>query len=252
MLPSVSGLLSVRHDAVLEMRLDRPDKLNAITGAMYEGLIAALALADSDPGIRAVLLSATPPVFSAGNDIREFLAMTDMEQAPAARFVRAIATCDTPLVAAVCGPAIGVGTTMLLHCDLVYAAPAATFGVPFVDLGLVPEAGSSLLLPLRTGRARASALLLLGETIGADDAVAAGIVNAVVPADAVQGHALAVAQRLAQKPPQALAATRRLMRQGQEALLAQMDAEQAEFGAALRGPEARAAFAAFLRPRSPV
>jgi len=232
---------------VLEIRFDRVAKKNAITGAMYDAMTAAMAAAPGQ-GIRAIVFTAEGPVFSAGNDIRDFLAMASLDDAPPARFIRGLVTNTLPLVASVCGPAIGVGTTMLLHCDLVYAAATATFAVPFVDLGLVPEAGSSVLLPARIGLARASAMLLLGETMDAPGAVAAGLVNAIVPPESLDTHARAQARRLAAKPPAALSTTRALMR-SPGTLHDAMRAEEQAFTHALQGPEARAAFAAFLARR---
>ncbi len=239
-------------DGVLELRFNRPEKKNAITGAMYGALTAALADAMARPTVRAVLITGEGDIFTAGNDIKDFLAMSGgLAGAPPAQFIRAIATFGKPLVAAVHGRAIGIGTTLLLHCDLVYASPEASLLVPFVDLGLVPEAGSSMLLPSRIGYARAAALLMLGEPMDAEAARTAGLVTALVPADAVRGHARAKAQKLAAKPPAALAATRALMRGEHGALLAQMELESAAFSRALRSAEAREAFTAFLERRAP-
>lgn len=240
------------HEAggVLELRFNRPDKKNAITAAMYGALSGALHDAAARPAVRAVLLGAEGDVFSAGNDIRDFLAMPGgLADAPPARFIHAVAGFPKPLVAAVQGPAVGVGVTLLLHCDLVYASPAATFSTPFVNLGLVPEAGSSLLLPARMGHARAAALLLLGEAIGADAALAAGLLTAVVPAADLHAHARAKALLLAAKPAAALDASRALMRGDRDALHARMRQEEDAFSQALASPEARAAFAAFLDRR---
>jgi enoyl-CoA hydratase/carnithine racemase len=239
-------------DGVLELRFNRPEKKNAITGAMYDALTAALEDAGARRAVRAVLIAAEGDTFTAGNDIKDFLAMQGgLASTPAGRFIHAIATFEKPLVAAVNGPAIGVGTTMLLHCDLVYASPEASLSVPFVDLGLVPEAGSSLLLPARVGFARAASLLLLGEPMDAEAARTAGLVNAVVPAAALRDHARAEARKLAAKPPQALAATRALMRGEPSPLHAQMRLESAAFSKALQGAEAREAFTAFLERRAP-
>lgn len=238
----------LEHGPVLELRFNRPDKKNAITGAMY----LAMAEAMGRPGHRVLLFSATGDIFTAGNDIKDFLAMRELVDTPPSQFIHALATANRPMIAAVQGAAIGVGTTMLLHCDLVYAAPAATFSTPFVNLGLVPEAGSSILLPARIGVARASAMLLLGEAMNAADALQAGLLNEIVPAEALHAHALGVAHRLARQPSAAVTASRALIRQGREALYAQMRLEQAAFGAALAGPEAKEAFAAFLERRLPV
>lgn len=241
---ATDGLMVTIHGPVLELRLDRVDKKNAITGAMYDGMTAAMAAAPGQ-GIRAIVFTAAGPVFSAGNDIRDFLAMPSLEDAPAARFIRGLVTNTLPMVAAVCGPAIGIGTTLLLHCDLVYAAATATLAVPFVVLGLVPEAGSSVLLPARIGMARASAMLLLGETMDATTALQAGLFNAIVDGAMLDDHALSAAARLAAQPPQALAASRALMRPAGP-LHDAMRAEERAFSHALQGPEARAAFTAFL------
>ncbi len=239
-------------DGMLELRFNRPEKKNAITGAMYDALTAALLDAVARPAIRVVLIAGEGETFTAGNDIKDFLGMTGgLADAPPARFISAIATLAKPLVAAVHGPAIGVGATLLLHCDLVYASPEASLSVPFVDLGLVPEAGSSMLLPLRVGYARAAALLLLGEAMDAQAALAAGLVNAIVPGDALHGHAREKAQKLAAKPPGALAATRALMRGEPGTLHAHMRQEAAAFSQALKGAEAREAFTAFLERRAP-
>src|SRR5206468_3862814 len=162
---------------------------------------------------RAVLLTGTDGVFTAGNDIGDFLAgIRDAHGSPAFRFIQKIALCETPVVAAVEGNAVGVGTTMLFHCDLVFAAPSAKFRMPFIDLGLVPEAASSMTVPLRVGMAKASEWLLLGDAFDAEEAYRAGLVNKVVPAGELIETALQAATRLAAKPAQALAATRRLMR----------------------------------------
>ncbi len=246
-------ILIHEEGGVLELRFNRPDKKNAITGAMYGALTAALADAAARPAVRAVLVTGEGDIFTAGNDIKDFLAMSGggLDGAPPGRFIRALATFNKPLVAAVHGPAIGIGATLLLHCDLVYASPEASLSVPFVDLGLVPEAGSSVLLPSRVGFARAAALLLLGEPMDAEAACVAGLVNAVIPAGDLLGHARAQARKLAAKPPAALAATRALMRGEPGALLAQMDRESAAFAQALQGAEAREAFTAFLERRAP-
>ncbi len=248
----VPFILVREADGILELRFNRPEKKNAILGAMYDTLTAALQDAAARPEVRAVLIGAEGDAFTAGNDIKDFLSMPGgLHDAPPARFINAIATFGKPLVAAVQGAAVGVGTTLLLHCDLVYASPAATFSVPFVDLGLVPEAGSSLLLPQRMGHARAAALLLLGEAMDAASALAAGLLTAVVPAEDLHAHARAKALRLAAKPAAALAATRALMRGDPAALHARMRQEEAAFSQALASADAREAFAAFLERRPP-
>jgi enoyl-CoA hydratase/carnithine racemase len=237
-----------REGAVISAAFARPQKKNAITGAMYETLIDTFETAARDPEIGALVISGKGGVFTAGNDIGDFLAVALREAGdfPAWRFVNTVAGFEKPLIAAVDGLAIGVGTTLCLHCDLVYATPEASFQTPFVNLGLVPEAGSSLLAPQRFGRAKASEFLLLAEPFGADEALKLGLINAVLPPSEVLPHAMERAAALAAKPRAALLATRRLMRGDAEALKAQMAAERHAFSAALKSPEAHAAFQAFL------
>ena len=242
-----TDVLVARDDKILRVTINRPAKKNALTGAMYDAMREALELADRDDDIAAVLIAGTDGVFTAGNDIGDFLAGTrDAHGSPAFRFITAIALCDTPIVAAVDGNAVGVGTTMLFHCDLVYAAPSAKFRMPFIDLGLVPEAASSMTVPLRVGMAKASEWLLLGDAFDAHEAHRCGIVNRVVAAGELIDTARNAAMRLAAKPKQALAATRRLMRGDREQIRAQMELERKAFAAALESPEAKAAFSAFL------
>ena len=237
-----------REGAVLSAAFARPQKKNAITGAMYEALIEALEAAERDPDVGAFMLSGKGGVFTAGNDIADFLAVAARGTGdfPAWRFVSKLAEFEKPLIAAVDGLAIGVGTTLCFHCDLVYASPAARFQMPFVNLGLVPEAGSSLLAPQRFGRAKAAEFLLLAEPFGADEALRLGLVNAVLPQAELMAHAMGRAAELAAKPRAALLATRRLLRGDPEALRARMAEEMHAFSAALKSPEAHAAFQAFL------
>ena len=237
-----------REGAVLSAAFARPQKKNAITGAMYEKLIEAFEEAEHDPEVGALVLSGKGGMFTAGNDLNDFLAvaMHETGEFPAWRFVQKLAEFEKPLVAAVDGLAIGVGTTLCFHCDLVYATPQARFQTPFVNLGLVPEAGSSLLAPLRFGRAKAAELLMLAEPFGAEEALELGLVNALLPQDRLLPHAMEKAAALAAKPRAALLATRRLMRGDGEAVKARMAEETHAFSAALKSPEAHAAFQAFL------
>ncbi len=237
-----------REGAVLSAAFARPQKKNAITGAMYEALIEAFEAAERDPEVGAFMLSGKGGVFTAGNDIADFLSVAARGTGdfPAWRFVSKLAEFEKPLIAAIDGLAIGVGTTLCFHCDLVYASPAARFQMPFVNLGLVPEAGSSLLAPQRFGRAKAAEFLLLAEPFGADEALRLGLVNAVLPQAELMAHAMGRAAALAAKPRAALLATRRLMRGDPEVLKAQMAAETHAFSAALKSAEAHAAFQAFL------
>ena len=238
-----------RPDGVRLIRLTRPEKKNALTGAMYDAVRRALAEADTSGQVGAVVLAGLPGAFTAGNDLADFVegsragSFFDM---PALHFIRQLARTRTPLIAAIDGLAVGVGTTLTLHCDLVFVGPQARFRMPFVELGLVPEAAASLLLPRRVGMARASALLLLSESLGAEEAVSLGIANALVSSDAVEAHALAQAARLAALPREAVAATRRLMRGDQREVEDAIEAEAEAFEERLRSPEAQAAFAHFL------
>jgi enoyl-CoA hydratase/carnithine racemase len=242
-----NDVIVAREDKILRITMNRPAKKNALTGAMYDAMREALERADREDAIGAVLITGTDGVFTAGNDIGDFLAgRRDPQAAPSFRFITAIAQCDTPIVAAVDGNAVGVGTTMLFHCDLAYAAPSAKFRMPFIDLGLVPEAAASMTVPLRVGMAKASEWLLLGEAFDAHEAHRCGVVNQVVPAGELIDTARQAAMRLAAKPKQALAATRRLMRGDRESIRAQMELERQAFAAALESPEAKAAFSAFL------
>jgi enoyl-CoA hydratase/carnithine racemase len=237
-----------REGAVMSAAFARPQKKNAITGAMYDALVEAFETAERDPAVGAFVLSGKGGVFTAGNDIADFLAVASRADGdfPAWRFVSKLAEFEKPLVAAVDGLAVGVGTTLCFHCDLVYATAQARFQMPFVNLGLVPEAGSSLLAPQRFGRARAAEFLLLAEAFGAEQAHALGLVNAILPQAELMAHAMRKAAELAAKPRAALLATRRLMRGDGEALKARMAEETHAFAAALKSDEARAAFEAFL------
>jgi enoyl-CoA hydratase/carnithine racemase len=237
-----------REGAVMSAAFARPQKKNAITGAMYEALVDAFEAAERDPDVGALVLSGKGGVFTAGNDIGDFLGQASRGAGdfPAWRFVSKLAEFEKPLIAAIDGLAIGVGTTLCFHCDLVYATPEARFQMPFVNLGLVPEAGSSLLAPQRFGRAKAAEFLLLAEPFGADEALRLGLINAVLPQSELMAHAMAKAAELAAKPRAALLATRRLLRGGAEAVKAQMAEEMHAFSAALKSPEARTAFQAFL------
>jgi enoyl-CoA hydratase/carnithine racemase len=237
-----------RDGAVMWAAFARPQKKNAITAAMCEALVEAFETAERDGEVGAFVLSGQGGVFTSGNDIGDFLAAARWTAGdfPAWRFVSKLAEFEKPLVAAVDGLAVGVGTTLLFHCDLIYATPESRFQMPFVNLGLVPEAGSSLLAPQRFGRAKAAEQLLLGESFSAEEARALGLINALVPHEELISHAMAKAAALAAKPRAALLATRRLMRRDNEALKASMAEEMHAFAEALKSPEAHAAFQAFL------
>lgn len=232
---------------VLCLTFNRPEKKNALNRDMYRALIAALAVANHDDAIRAVVFAGAGDDFTAGNDLADFRDVIDnIEAFPALHFVRAVAVFEKPMIAAVKGDAVGVGATLLFHCDLVYAAPDARLRMPFIDLGLVPEAGVSLLAPHRLGIARAVQYLLLGEAFSGEDAFRFGLANALAPASQVIERARDAAQRLAAKPAQALRDSRRLLRGDPAALRAQIDAEAQLFARALESPETRARLAAFF------
>jgi enoyl-CoA hydratase/carnithine racemase len=234
-------VLVERGGGLLQLRLARPEARNALTAAMYDRLRGALAEAAGDPTVRAVLLSAEGRAFCAGNDRAGFAAVRDLapDERPGWRFMQALAAFPKPVVAAVAGPAVGLGATLLLHCDLVYADPGASLRLPFTRLGLVPEFAASYLLPRLAGHARAAEWLLLGEPIDAAAAREAGLVTAVVAQGDVLAHARAVATRLAALPAEAVAETRRLMRAATAApVAAAMHTEMAVLSRLLRGPEA--------------
>lgn len=240
-------------DRVLTIRINRPAKKNALTLAMYEGITAALERAAADDAARVVLITGGPDCFTAGNDLMDFLnAPPTSPDSPVVRFLPTLRDFPKPLVAGVCGAAVGIGTTLLLHCDLAYAGTNARFHLPFVNLGLVPEAGSSLLLPQLLGQRKAAELLMLAEPFGAEEALAYGFVNGVHPPEAVEEVARASALALAAKAPTALRETKRLMKAAQaKTISSTMDAELAVFGAQLQGPEAAEALQAFFEKRKP-
>lgn len=240
-------------DGVFHIQMTRPEKKNALTAEMYRCMADALADADSDPAVRVILISGAGGNFTAGNDLADFLATPPMdESAPVYRFIEGFARLEKPFVAAVEGVAIGVGTTMLLHCDLVYAGSSARFALPFANLGLTPEAASSLLLPLRAGHARAAEMLMLGEVFSAQAALEVGIANAVLPDAQVLDHALERCRKLTTQPASSLRLTKQLMKRAPSALIREtMNAEAAVFRERLASPEAKEAFAAFFEKRKP-
>jgi enoyl-CoA hydratase/carnithine racemase len=239
--------------AVRVLSLARPERKNALTADMYALLADGLLSAASDASVHVLMLTGNAAGFTAGNDLGDFLKNPPTSaQAPVFRFLHAIASFPKPLIAAVNGVAIGVGTTMLLHCDLVYASEDTKFSMPFTSLGLCPEAASSLLLPAIAGYARAAEKLLLGETFSAAEALEMGMVNRVVPLEQLREFALAQAQKLCAKPLQSLIETKRLMRAHTAALIPQVMAEEGKvFGRMLTEPAAREAFTAFAEKRPP-
>lgn len=248
----MSEILTTPADGILTITFNRPDKKNALTSAMYASLADALEKADTDSDVRVILFTGNGGAFTAGNDLQDFLNNPPAgEETPVFRFLRAISTISKPMIAAVSGVAVGVGTTMLLHCDLVYAAENAKFSLPFVNLALVPEAASSLLLPRMIGHHRASELLLLGEPFTAATAKEYGIVNAVHAEDRLLDEAMQVARKIAAKPPTAVRLTKQLLRQSKGDVAGQMAAEGVHFRAQLKSAEAREAMTAFFEKRPP-
>ncbi len=246
-------ILVERAEGVLTIAFNRAEKKNAITAAMYQTMADALGAAREESAVRAILMRGSAGIFSAGNDLEDFMKSPPMgENAPVFQFLRAISTADKPVVAAVAGAAVGIGTTLLLHCDLVYAADTATFSLPFTQLGLCPEAASSLLLPRVAGYQAAAEKLLLGEAFDAREAQRMGFVNRLLPAAEVDAFAFAQAAKLAALPASSLRVTKTLMkRASQHELHAQMTDEAVHFGKMLLAPEAREAFQAFFEKRKP-
>ena len=242
-----------RLDNVLAITLARPERRNAITVAMYSALADAIEAADGDDTLRAITIRGEGPDFTAGNDLNDFLSALPRisDDIPVWRLLRALARNQVPLVAAVQGNAVGIGTTMLLHCDLVIAEASARFSMPFVDLGLVPEAASSLLLPRLAGRRRAARFLLLGEPFGAEEALEAGIVSHVVDNGSIEPALADLVAGLLAKPAEALRLTQKLLRTGTtEEVLERMQLENGHFAERLQSAEVGEAIATFFRKRS--
>ena len=238
---------------VMTITLNRVAKKNSFTSAMYASMAEALEQAAADEAVRTVVFQGHETIFSAGNDIGDFLSAPPTSQdAPVFRFMRAISTFPKPLVAAVCGPAVGIGTTLLFHCDLVYAGDNAAFSMPFVNLGLCPEAGSSYLAPQLMGYGRAAEALLLGEPFMAEAALEMGLISRIVPPAEAAALAQRQAQKLAAKPLNSVLQTKRLLRKGQASIVAERIVEEAQtFGRMLNEPAAKEAFTAFLEKRRP-
>jgi enoyl-CoA hydratase/carnithine racemase len=239
----MSGDLKIeRHGHVTKIEFNRPDRKNMLSGAMYRAMIAAVEEADRDNSVRAIMICGSGGTFTVGDDISDFLDELQRGQRPSVYdFLKTIAVCDTPLVAAVEGLAFGTGMTMLFHFDLVYAAPGATFGMPFVDFRLVPNGAATLLASRRMGAVRAAEYLLLGETFGSKEAVRLGLANAVVPVDSLFSFTMQRATQIGNKPQQALRMTRRLLRGDREEIAARMEVEMQHFLQVANSPEARLA-----------
>ena len=249
----MSDILTSTYAGVMTITLNRAEKKNAITSTMYTTMADALNQAANDEAVRIVLIQGHETIFCAGNDIGDFLNHPPTaEESPVYRFLQTISIFPKPLIAAVCGAAVGVGTTLLLHCDLVYAGDNASFSLPFVNLGLCPEAGSSLLFPQMLGYHRAAEVMLLGDALRVDAALATGLVNRVMPPAEVNAFALAQARKLTTKPMSSLLEIKRLMKRGQTSLVkAQMTEEGMSFARMLKEPAAKEAFTAFLEKRKP-
>ncbi len=247
-------------NGVTTIEIARPEKKNALTVAMYQAMTDALNAARADGAVRAVLITGQPGIFTSGNDIEDFMsrgtggggAGSEDNESPVFKFMRALLDCDKPVVAAVTGAAIGIGTTLLLHCDFVYVSDEARLAMPFVGLGLVPEFASSLVVPQLMGNRRAAEKLLLGDPFTPEQAVECGIANAVLPAKEVVNHARRVAERFNALPPGAVREAKQLMRAPQRELVLQTIRTEGElFAKRLRSPEAMEAFQAFFQKRQP-
>ena len=249
----MSEILTHQDAGVLTLTFNRVERKNSINVAMYDALATAIAQAADDAATRVVVIQGHETVFSAGNDIEDFLKNKPAgDDSPVFRFLRGIAAFPKPLIAAVCGPAVGIGTTMLFHCDLVYAGDNAAFSMPFVNLGLVPEAASSLLAPRMFGHHRAAEALLLGEPFMAEAALEVGLVNRVLPPTEANAYAQQQARTLAAKPLPSLITTKALMKGGYLGeILHRMDQEGAHFARMLGEPAAREAMTAFMEKRKP-
>lgn len=246
-------ILTSKAGGILTIAFNRPEKKNAITAAMYQVMADAMREAESDAAVRVILFAGQPDVFTAGNDLEDFLRHPPAsDDHPVFQFMQAIVHAGKPVVAAVSGAAVGVGTTMLLHCDLVYAADNARFSLPFAQLGLCPELASSLLLPQLAGYQRAAEALLLGETFNAQKAQDIGLVNQILPAEQLLVFARERAARVAAMPASSIRVTKQLLKSGQQAAIdARITLENQHFASMLQSPEAREAFTAFLEKRKP-
>lgn len=241
------------QNGVATIEINRPDKKNALTAEMYQAMADALNRAQADPAVRAILFAGQPGMFTAGNDLEDFVQRPpkDMD-APVFRFMQALLGVDKPVVAAVEGVAVGIGVTLLLHCDLVYVADNAKLALPFVNLGVVAEFASSFLLPLSAGYVKAAEKLLLGEPFSAQEAYEMRIVNAVLPAGEVLARARATAEKFSRLPPSAVRETKKLLRHGHAVEVAAAIKREGElFCARLGAGEAQEAMTAFLEKRKP-
>ena len=250
---TIPEILTHLDAGVLSLTINRLDRKNSITAAMYAAMADVLAAAENDAAVRVVVIQGHETIFSAGNDIGDFLNKPPSTQdSPVFRFLYGISAFSKPIVAAVCGPAVGIGTTLLLHCDLIYAGDNAAFSMPFVNLGLCPEAGSSLLVPQLMGYPRAAEALLLGEPFTVETALEIGLINRIVPPSEASALAHQQARKLAIKPLSSIIETKRLMKQANVSAVKQrIHDESLSFGRMLGEPAAREAFTAFMQKRKP-
>jgi len=251
-------ILTSKADGILTIEFNRPERKNAITAVMYQAMSDALVDAEQDASVRAILITGKLEIFTAGNDLDDFLKNSapvpgvPAENRPVFQFMRALHGTTKPVVAAVSGAAIGIGTTMLMHCDLVYAADNAKFSLPFAQLGLCPEFASSLLLPQLAGYPRAAEKLLLGEVFPAQEALEMGLVTKVLPVAELRAFAEQQAAKLVALPAASIRTTKALMKRPRaDAIQATLAAESERFAAMLQGPEAKEAFTAFFEKRKP-
>jgi enoyl-CoA hydratase/carnithine racemase len=248
-----TSIKTATFNGVATIEIARPEKKNALTMAMYTAMADALRAAQADGAVRSILITGQPGVFTSGNDLEDFMQRPPQGMdSPVFQFMLALLECEKPVIAAVTGAAIGIGTTMLLHCDFAYVSDEARLAMPFVGLGLVPEYGSSLLVSQLMGHAKAAEKLLLGDPFTGAEAVECGIANAVLPTGEVVNHARRVAERFNALPPGAVRDTKRLMRAPQREQVRQVIASEAAiFSERLRSPEAQEAFQAFFQKRKP-
>ena len=249
-------ILSSKTNGVLTLEFNRPERKNAITAAMYQSMADAITDADQDSAVRAILIVGKPEIFTAGNDLEDFMKTAPstgaIEDRSVYKFMMALSGTSKPVVAAVAGAAVGIGTTLLMHCDLVYAADTAKFSMPFSQLGLCPEFASSVLLPQIAGYPRAAEKLMLGEAFLAQEALEMGLVSKVLPAAELLAFAQGQAAKLVALPASSIRATKQLMKAARKGPVAEaMAAENTYFGAMLSAPEAREAFTAFFEKRKP-
>ncbi|HVE88870.1 MAG TPA: enoyl-CoA hydratase [Burkholderiaceae bacterium] len=247
------SISSTTVNGVARIEIARPEKKNAITAAMYQSMAESLSAAHDDPAARSILICGHKDIFTAGNDLEDFMKNPPADMnAPVFQFMQTLGYAEKPVIAAVNGAAVGIGTTMLMHCDLVYCADNSVFSMPFVSLGLCPEFASSFLVPLNAGYHKAVEKLLLGDPISADEAVEMKIVNQVLPRDDVLDYAVKQAERFNQLPPASVRATKRLLRSGWKTVTEKVIVDEANsFGKMLRSAEAKEAFTAFFERRKP-